>query len=427
MSTLGPNPRASRTRRRAAVLAALALAAAGPGAGPAAAAAFDRTHTGPPPATRTLELREAWRAGGADDTGVLLGKVGRAISGPGGEVFVLDSQLAEVQVFGPDGTHRRTLGRAGAGPGEFRQPVGLFLTDDGRLGVQQPFPGRVTSLDPADGTPLGTWQTGQDDPAAGGFAFLGAARARGGTFAIAGTRTNFDPAAQEIAETRFLALIGPDGQRTATLAERQTTRSLVAFTIDELASHDPGARDLWDVGPGGRVVTVPRYDAYALVLHDASGATVGKLQRADYQARRRTEQEKQEQRDSVAMNFNGQEPRISWKLQDRARCIDRVRILDDGRLWVRHSRSADHWDDHGRMVYDVFGPDGAWLGATTVSVPGGGAGDRLLLLDDGRFLLIKGLESLSISVTAGDSEHVTATQEPLGDTLLELVCYEVVP
>jgi hypothetical protein len=62
-----------------------------------------------------------------------------------------------------------------------------------------------------------------------------------------------------------------------------------------------------------------------------------------------------------------------------------------------------------------------------VSVPGGGAGDRLLLLDDGRFLLIKGLESLSISVTAGDSEHVTATQEPLGDTLLELVCYEVVP
>jgi len=44
------------------------------------------------------------------------------------EVFVLPAETPEIRVFGADGRHRRTIGRRGAGPGEFDAvtAVGLF-------------------------------------------------------------------------------------------------------------------------------------------------------------------------------------------------------------------------------------------------------------------------------------------------------------
>ena len=127
----------------------------------------------------------------------------------------------------------------------------------------------------------------------------------------------------------------------------------------------------------------------------------------------------------MQININGQVPDIQWKLQDRAAAIDRLEVRDDGTLWVRNSHGLDRWDDQGIVVFDVFGPDGKLQREVTVPVPGGGEGDRLVMLDDGRFLLIKGMDSLSISISAGDDDSVNVSDEELGDTLLELVCYEV--
>jgi len=393
---------------------------------PAGAATVHKAHAGPPPARQDLALREVWRAGGEDEASVLLGQVGVVASGPGGEVYALDSQLAQVQVFGPGGEHRRTLGREGEGPGEFRQPVGLFLTDAGTVAVQQAFPGKITYLDPQNGTPVGSWQYGQDDPQQGGFAFVEGARKRGGTFVVSGTTAAFDMAAREIRNTSFFAVVDPAGGEVARLSELSTTRSLVQFTIDELAEYNPGDRGRWDVGPGGRLYYAPRYDAYEIAVVDGAGQPVLTIGREDYQARLRTEQEKEAQRGSMQINVNGQVPQIDWKLQDREPAIARLRVLDDGTLWVQHSHSEVDWAEHGRMTYDVFGPGGDWLREVAVTVPGGGEGDRLVLLDDGRFVLIKGMESLSISVSAGDGDDVEPSDEALGDVLLELVCLEPV-
>lgn len=41
---------------------------------------------------------------------------------PGGEIAVANTRTAEVRIFGPDGTHLRSLGGEGDGPGEFRSP-----------------------------------------------------------------------------------------------------------------------------------------------------------------------------------------------------------------------------------------------------------------------------------------------------------------
>ncbi|MEZ4387827.1 MAG: 6-bladed beta-propeller [Candidatus Krumholzibacteriia bacterium] len=374
------------------------------------------------PREETLQLRERWRVG-ADDDDVLLGQITVVISGPDGEIFALDTQLAHVLVFGPDGTYRRTLGREGEGPGEFRQPIGMFLTGDGRLAVQQAFPGRLVYVDPADGTPRGSWDVGHGDDGPGGMTFLTFAAERGGTFAVAGNRSLFDMEHREIHGTEFLAVIGPDGQESRRLCELPTTRSLVAMTIDELAEHNPADRGLWAISPDGLIYTVPTWTDYLIEVHDRSGELVRRISRA-HEARRRTEAEKAERRESMRMNVDGMVPDITWKLQDRARAVDRIQILDDGSLWVRDSRGDLAWDEAGRQSFGVFDATGRLQRQVTLAAPLPGEGNRLVLLDDGRVVMIKGLESLAISISAGDEDETITSDEPLGDTLLELICFE---
>jgi hypothetical protein len=374
------------------------------------------------PVQEAWTLREAWRVGGDDESDVLLGQVGVVASGPDREVYALDSQLCQVLVFSADGEHLRTLGRQGDGPGEFRQPVNLFLPGDGTVGVQQPFPGMVTYLDTASGLTRHTWRLGQDDPEGGGFGFVETARRRGGSFAVAAAQAAFDLDEREIRNTNFLGLFDADGHEIARVAEINTVRSLVRFTVDELAQYFPGERGLWDLSCDGDLYVAARYDAYTIDVHDGEGTLLHEITR-EHDARPRTDQEKEDQRNSMQIDINGMRPEIDWKLADRARAIERLQILDDGSLWVQDSHGADAWADAGRMVYGVFDAAGKLQREVTVTVPEGGEGHRLVLLDDGRFLLIKGLDSISVSVSVGDDDEINATDD-LSDTLLELVCFE---
>lgn len=375
-----------------------------------------------PPSREVWRLEEAWRVG-ADENDVLLGQVAVIRSGPDGEIFALDSQLAQVVVFGPDGGYRRTLGREGEGPGEFRQPLNLFFTDDGRLAVQQAFPGRIVYLDPADGTPRGSWQREQGEQG-GGFAVLNFARERGGTFAVAGTDAAFDMDAREMRDTSFLALIDADGTEASRLCELATSRALTGFTIDELNEFDPSDRDHWDVAPDGRLYVVPRYDAYQVDIYGPDTVHQASLVR-EHDARVKTEAEKEDQRNSMSMNINGMEPEITWKLQDTAQAIDAIQILDDGTLWVRDSHGRTEWPDEGRMTFGVFDAAGHLQREVTLDAPLPGEGNRLVLLDDGRVMMVKGLDSISISISAGDGGDEVNPVDNLGDELLELIMFEI--
>ena len=71
----------------------------------------------PPGGIESLALRELWRAGGLDED-VIFGEIEQIVAGPEGNLYVLDSQLCQVMVFGPEGEFLRTLSREGEGPGE---------------------------------------------------------------------------------------------------------------------------------------------------------------------------------------------------------------------------------------------------------------------------------------------------------------------
>ena len=68
-----------------------------------------------------------------------------------GRFAVLDSQVQELRVFGPDGTHIATHGGHGEGPGEFADANGLMLDPDGRIWVPDTRNGRMSVFDPEEG------------------------------------------------------------------------------------------------------------------------------------------------------------------------------------------------------------------------------------------------------------------------------------
>jgi len=70
-----------------------------------------------------------------------------------GRIYVLDADGHRLVVFGDDGTHIRTLGREGKGPGEISWPFGLTVKPDGTALIDDVGRGSVHGYD-SEGTPL---------------------------------------------------------------------------------------------------------------------------------------------------------------------------------------------------------------------------------------------------------------------------------
>lgn len=72
----------------------------------------------------------------------LFGSIGSIAVDDDHNVYVLDEQAGHVRVFDSAGTHVRTLGGRGEGPGEFQVPIGIAISER-RVLVRDPANGRV--------------------------------------------------------------------------------------------------------------------------------------------------------------------------------------------------------------------------------------------------------------------------------------------
>lgn len=86
----------------------------------------------------------------------VLGRVGSVATDRMGNVYVLDTQAAAIRVFAPDGSHLRSFGSRGGGPGELASPSAIAVLTDGRVVVRDPGNGRVQVFDPT-GEPRSAW------------------------------------------------------------------------------------------------------------------------------------------------------------------------------------------------------------------------------------------------------------------------------
>ncbi|HEY8537179.1 MAG TPA: 6-bladed beta-propeller, partial [Vicinamibacterales bacterium] len=98
------------------------------------------------------ELRERFRLGAMEGDGAdVFGNIVDVELGPDGALYVLDAQASEVRVFGSDGTHLRTFGRSGRGPGEFNHATGMAFDAHGTLWVMDWGNARYSGFDPNTG------------------------------------------------------------------------------------------------------------------------------------------------------------------------------------------------------------------------------------------------------------------------------------
>ena len=351
-----------------------------------------------PPSTRTVELVEQWRIGGEDDEEILLGVIFDAVVGPEGNAYLIDRQLSQVLVISPEGELVTTLGREGEGPGELNQPHGLLLLDDGKIGVIQGFPGKVTVINPDD-TPGGEIHIG-GPPEDGGFNFVRELTRCGDTLVGVRGRATFDMESGKSVSTGTLAIMDMEGNDTAVIVEHTEENDLQRRVFDEKAQFSEMAE--WSIGPDGILYTTPVRDEYVINARGLDGEMVRTMNR-EFKSRHRDEEDKKELTDGMVIIMNGVRQEIESKALDNDPAIMGLYVADDGRLFVRTCFDQDKLLETGTAGrFDVISPDGEFIEQMTLSVPDfDGDKDRLVFMDGVNFLVIRSFDQAQQAMMAG--------------------------
>jgi hypothetical protein len=376
-----------------------------------------------PPASREVALEEIWRIG-ADDEDVLMGVIFDGKVDADGNTYLIDRQLSQVIVLDRDGEFVTTLGREGEGPGELRNPHGLFLMDQGRVGVIQGFPGRVTILN-ADDTPGGTIEIG-GSAEEGGFNFVRALVKCGDHLVGAHGRAAFDMEKGKSVSTNTLSVMDMEGAQQVEICSHEQENDFQRRVFDEAAQFSE--LDTWSAWPGGLIYTAPVRDEYLIRVRDLDGSVVREMRR-DFELRARDEEDKQELTDGMVIVMNGRRMEIESKALDTDPAIEAFEVAADGRLFVRTC-----WDARKLLAdgvasrYDVISPEGEFIEQVSYIVPEfDNRDDRLVFMDGEHFLLIRNFDQAQDAMGAGfggdedeDAEEDLEEAEPIEVVLYRL-------
>ncbi|HEX6308667.1 MAG TPA: hypothetical protein VFZ69_10795 [Longimicrobiales bacterium] len=302
-----------------------------------------------------LEL--AWRLDGSVPGHELLAPVSAAIDGATGRIALVDFRLREVIVIRPDGELHGRWGRAGAGPGELTAPFAAAWRPDGGLIVYDPARSKLVVFDSA-GTTL------DDVPVDAAFtaALGGGARwlhLDGSGLLLAQPAPPF----RGDAATRLHVVVrgGIAGQPVDTIAQREVPVVIV-----------PGASPItapgWSVPlaaiDGDSILAVADSGPEYLVHVHRGGAPSHTICRmVDPLPLEDGESEPHESDipDEITAAIARAEPPAT-----PAR-IGRLVIDAEHRLWIQRNRpralaALDGFIGRPGARFDVYDPDGAWLG-----------------------------------------------------------------
>ncbi len=375
----------------------------------AAAAAVVENPASAPGGVRTVVLTEAWRAGGEGDE-VFFGNVGRVLSGPDGTLLVLDSQLAQVQVYDRDGRWQRSLGRSGEGPGEVRNPADAFHLPDGRLCLAQSFPGRLVYLNP-DGTPGGQAQY-QSQGTAATFSVMVAGRTAPDGILLAGIRMN-QSGGPQMQQTFFLSRCDADGMEQQVYLEKPYAVNFADFRLDE-ASMDFVWMGRMDIDAAGNVVIAPERNRYLVRVLGPDGAELRAFSRPLSLARRTATEREIATKVHQAIGANYGVPLQGVSIEETEPAINGLWARPGGEVWIMspHQKPAEGVF----ALLDVFDASGRFTHQLALQAPGDATRDGLFILDDGRVVVVAGgldawLSQQGVAATDADAPA------------LEVICY----
>jgi hypothetical protein len=374
-------------------------------------------HNGATPSsgTETIALEELWRVGG-DDEEILFGLVAQALVDDDNNVYLLDSQLSQVEVFTADGEHLKTLGRQGEGPGEFNAAFDMVFMPDGTLGVSQSFPGKLIKLN-LDGTPAGTFQPTFGDATTGGFLALVNSLSAGGNLVLAGLDITFDQATFTQVRRNFVASFDDTGKPKTTYVSVEKKWELRDFTLtDDLQDAVWGRLD---VGDDGKVVCgIPRNE-YTLTVFNPDG-TVDRVIHRECESWRRNDKARARmaaQNEGVLRQFP---PGADYEIDDFAPIIASLDVRDDGSIWVMTSESQ-FTAAPGDYTFDVFSPEGDYVKRITLQAEGSADDDLLVAAKEGLVFQITGFWDALTAAIGGQGSG--SEDEGEDDAPMEVVCY----
>ena len=358
----------------------------------------------------TITLAPEWRLGGEDDDEHFFGIVGGVFADDAGNVYLVDNQLSEVQVFDPAGEWLRTLGRRGDGPGEVRNLRTALLMPDGSLGLVQAFPGQVVTIQ-QDGVPGATMVPGRTDPTAGGFMALNTAGSRSGVLAFSGSR--MQRREQTAVRTNYLGTFGVDGEPVAEIVVKELETEMGAQQVSE--ADEDFANERWTLGPDGLVYVAPARNGYRIDVYAPGGALVRSFGRA-YEPVQRTAAEKKQAEDTLQPWRRRGRESLEFDLLDTEPDIVRLHVMADGEVWVLTSRGLRERQPGEMAVYDVFDARGAFVRQVGLACDGDPRNDALFPVAPGRWVLVRGHAEALRSMFGQAGE---AGEGP--DVLLEIV------
>jgi hypothetical protein len=273
-----------------------------------------------------------------------------------GRIWVYDGQVEELRVFDAGGSHVRTIGRRGGGPGEFAQAVRIDLAPDGNVWVMDPSNNRISVFDTAGN-------------------YLEAKRAGGG-FVILPWPGGFD------ATERYYAPVPQPGEGFSFAIVRYDTALTPIDTLQVprtpiegrgfehrtnggalIAGIPFSAGFMWRLSPGGTMWGMLTGE-YRLFELTPQGDTVRTITRA-FSPLPVTDEDRARAREDLKW-FTDQGGQADWSRLPDTKPATRDFFLDDeANLWVEPV-TADA--DRG-YVRDVFDPEGRFLGTLRLPFP----------------------------------------------------------
>lgn len=341
------------------------------------------------PAEIILQLKNVWHLDCGDGSEELVGRITDAASGLNKYVLLLDSQLYHVLVVSPAGNIEQVLGQKGEGPGDWPGAYRVLQLPDGRIGVGdgvQPFTfkfggtGNIVFLD-QDGLPAGVWN-GVSDRTAKPMCSIRELRSSSGHVLVASQGTTFGKSG--VVSVEELAIFDPGDGQSVVVSRRESVDDMSSQVISELEGFEPFSHGRCDISNLGRVAFAPYRDKWFVVIRESDGT--GFSISRELEPIKRTEAAKSTMRKKLGCTDDTD----VCSVLDTEHLVGRIRWRPDGNLWVEPFGVKP---TQGAVAcFDEFGPDGDFLRRVQVAVPVTRPGDELLVLADGRFLVLSGFD-----------------------------------
>jgi len=292
-----------------------------------------------------------------------------AVDATGG-IYTFDAQVPVLRYYDSSGTHRRTIGRKGAGPSEYQNAsLGMVIRhSDGRLIMLDP---RNTRLNvyTADGSPSESWRV------------------------PSGLYTPHSPTIDEADHVYLKFMVGqpePNEPWPSAVLHLDDRGRMIDTLRPPAVPDEPakaagafGASKVWDFSPSGGFV-VALTDRYRVEHHRPDGSVLRIERNVPPVSMVPGEKAEWEAYYDWVWKAQGQSITSERKpIPDVKPFLRDVVTGDDGRIWVRRYVVAEKGEDirrlvrpgqepppprtwHEPTVYDVFETDGTFLGSLRV-------------------------------------------------------------